>query len=307
MHFTGTIIIDDFHYLSEETQDKFTRTLKTFYDDETLEVTFIIVGVWKEANRLVVYNGDLSSRIKTINADEWTDEQLRNLIEHGESKLGLQFEEEFKANLVHYSEGVVYLLQAACRTACIQHIGDKYANPQIVNGDAQVLIKHEIQNQSGRYEHFITDYSEDDRCQIHPVRKWIIAILISYIRHYPARNFVTLEELKEAVRALHPNSNNRTIGSLVTNLSQNLKNVSKRQQNIELKPPILSYDQNSHRLNMVDLGFLIWLRHTSLLTIDEAIGLPNRDGDIETFIDLLFDAQPISSMESCAIDRKDLT
>lgn len=58
---------------------------------------------------------------------------------------------------------------------------------------------------------------------------------------------------------------------------------------------------------MVDLGFLIWLRHTSLLTIDEAIGLPNRDGDIETFIDLLFDAQPISSMESCAIDRKDLT
>lgn len=307
MHFTGTIIIDDFHYLSEETQDKFTRTLKTFYDDETLEVTFIIVGVWKEANRLVVYNGDLSSRIKTINADEWTDEQLRNVIEHGESKLGLQFEEEFKANLVHYSEGAVYLLQAACRTACIQHIGDKYANPQIVNGDAQVLIKHEIQNQSGRYEHFITDYSEDDRRQIHHVRKWIIAILISYIRHYPARNFVTLEELKEAVRALHPNSNNRTIGSLVTNLSQNLKNVSKRQQNIELKPPILSYDQNSHRLNVVDLGFLIWLRHTSLLTIDEAIGLPNRDGDIETFIDLLFDAQPISSMESCAIDRKDLT
>ena len=301
MEFRGTIIIDDFHYLTEETQDKFTRTLKTFYDDEKLEVTFIIVGVWKEANRLIVYNGDLSSRIKTINADEWTEQQLQDVIEHGESTLDIRFDDHFKFELVQYSEGAVYLLQAACRKACLQHIDNFTAADNIINGNAQQLIQHEIENQSGRYEHFITDYSEDERRQIHHVRKWIIAILISYIRWNSKRNYVTLEELKNAIRLLHPNANKRTIGSLVNNLTQNLKNVSKRQQTIELKPPILSYDQNSHRLNVVDLGFLIWLRNTQLQVIDAAIGLPEDDGDIETFIDLLFDTQRIPSIGSSDI------
>lgn len=301
MNFTGTIIIDDFHYLNEETQDKFTRTLKTFYDDEKLEVTFIIVGVWKEANRLIVYNGDLSSRIKTINADEWTEQQLQDVIEHGESMLNIRFDDHFKSELVQYSEGAVYLLQAACRKACLQHIDNFSAADTIINGNAQQLFQHEIDNQSGRYEHFITDYSEDERRQIHHVRKWIVAILISYVRWNPQRNYVTLEELKNAIRLLHPNANSRTIGSLVNNLTQNLKNVSKRQQNIELKPPILSYDQNSHRLNVVDLGFLIWLRNAQPQVIDAAIGLPEHDGDIETFIDLLFDSQRVSSTDSSAI------
>lgn len=294
MSFTGTIIIDDFHYLSEETQNKFTRTLKTFYDDENLEVTFIIVGVWKEANRLTVYNGDLSSRIITINADEWTEQQLHSVIEHGESTLNISFDSQFKSELVQYSERAVYLLQAACRNACLQYIDKCSTEDTVINGNAQMLIQQEIDNQSGRYEHFITDYSEDDRSRIHHVRKWIIALLISHIRWNTVRNYVTLEELKEGIRLLHPNSNGKTIGSLVNNLNRNLKNVSKRQQAIELKPPILSYDQNSHRLNVVDLGFLIWLRNVQLQVIDSAIALPEGDGDIETFIDLLFDNSHIS-------------
>lgn len=289
MNFTGTIIIDDFHYLSEETQDQFTRTLKTFYDDENLEVTFIIVGVWKEANRLTVYNGDLSSRIITINADEWTEQQLHSVIERGESMLNIRFDSHFKSELVQYSEGAVYLLQAACQKACLQHIDKPSTDDTFIYGNARSLIQDEINNQSGRYEHFITDYSEDDRHRIHHLRKWIIALLISYIRWNTERKHVTLEELKEGIQLLHPNSDSTTSGNPVNNLSQNLRNVSKRQQSIKLKPPILSYDENSHRLNVVDLGFLIWLRNVDLQVIDEAIALPEGDGDIKTFIDLLFD------------------
>jgi hypothetical protein len=70
IQFTKYIVLEDFHYLPLETQKDFAVALKAFH--EASKLCFIIIGVWLEENRLIVYNGDLTGRVVSINADTWT-------------------------------------------------------------------------------------------------------------------------------------------------------------------------------------------------------------------------------------------
>ncbi|MFB7324760.1 hypothetical protein [Streptomyces sp. NPDC056190] len=58
----------------EETQKDFAVAVKAFHESSSF--TFIGVGVWLQENRLVQFNGDLSGRIATINADKWLRSEL---------------------------------------------------------------------------------------------------------------------------------------------------------------------------------------------------------------------------------------
>jgi hypothetical protein len=72
--FDRFIVLEDFHYLDPDVQRALASDLKTFF--ERSSISFIIVGVWLEANRLVVYNGDLAGRITSIPADTWDADEL---------------------------------------------------------------------------------------------------------------------------------------------------------------------------------------------------------------------------------------
>jgi hypothetical protein len=83
--FTKFIIVEDFHYLAEEVQRSMAVDLKVFHENSKL--VFIIVGVWLEADRLTVYNGDLSGRNSTINLDAWKPEELLEVAKIGQPPL----------------------------------------------------------------------------------------------------------------------------------------------------------------------------------------------------------------------------
>jgi hypothetical protein len=76
--FAKFIVLEDFHYLPTETQKDFAVALKAFHEGS--KFCFIIIGIWLEENRLVVYNGDLTGRVVAINADQWSDSELREVI-----------------------------------------------------------------------------------------------------------------------------------------------------------------------------------------------------------------------------------
>lgn len=76
---------------------------------------------------------------------------------------------------------------------------------------------------------------------------------------------------------------------MISSLGRTLNLVAQRQNDINLTPPVLSYDENARRLNVVDLSFMIWLRNTDLSYVDEALSLPSTDGNVELFMDYLFE------------------
>lgn len=84
------IVLEDFHYLPDDTQKDFAVALKAFHEESNY--TFIVVGVWLDANRLIQHNGDLTGRVVSINADLWESDELRQAVEEGEKLLNVKFE-----------------------------------------------------------------------------------------------------------------------------------------------------------------------------------------------------------------------
>ena len=101
LKFNKYIVLEDFHYLKPEIQTDFSVELKAFHENS--QITFIIIWVWLEENRLIALNWDLSGRVKSVNADEWTDKNLMDLIHAGEQLLNIKFDDSSKEKIINTS------------------------------------------------------------------------------------------------------------------------------------------------------------------------------------------------------------
>nr|WP_199066167.1 hypothetical protein [Chromobacterium sp. ASV5] len=173
--FDKIIILEDFHYLPPESQKAFSFTLKAFH--ETSPFIFVIIGVWLEDNKLIIYNGDLTGRVVSVNADYWSDNELMSVISDGSALLGITFDDEFSAQLTKESRGSVYIIQEACRRTCEKEgIEETVTNNPTVGKNINVkqLIKEIVDEQSARYNAFVTGLAEGFQDTELEMFKWML-------------------------------------------------------------------------------------------------------------------------------------
>lgn len=268
--FNKFIVLEDFHYLNIETQKDFSVALKAFHEKSKL--SFIIVGVWLEEGRLTVYNGDLTGRIVAINADEWTKDELREVIDMGETLLNIQFDETFKESLLEECFDSVYIVQEACYKCCIEHnINQTVEENQLVgeNIDAKDTVRMVVNEQSGRYMSFISQFASGFQETALQMYKWLLLpILTSDVLHL--EEGWRLAEIRKLLQANHPEGKGLNVG----NITQALQSTASLQINKDIKPIILDYDQTNLKLNVVDLGFLVWLDNQDRNELLELADLP---------------------------------
>jgi hypothetical protein len=154
--FSKFVVLEDFHYLPQEVQEQFSFSLKTIH--ETSKITFIIVAVWREENRLIVYNGDLAGRVVSVDADSWSASDLMKVFAEGEALLNIEFPAAFKAELIQRSLNSVYILQNCCYKACresgiVETQEQRRTLPADLN--AEKLVAEVIHEQGARYSSFL--------------------------------------------------------------------------------------------------------------------------------------------------------
>jgi len=253
--FNKYIVLEDFHYLPVETQKNFAVALKAFH--EASDLSFVIVGVWLEENRLIVHNGDLTGRVIAVNADEWKENQLRRVIEKGERKLNINFDLDFKEGLIKNSFDSVYIVQEACRTICRKE-GVQETLPEVErlgeDAEADDIVNKVVSEQSARYRSFIRDFSDGFQATELEMYKWILyPILMS--DPIDLEDGILYSDLREEIQSEHPRGDDLNPG----NLTQALESTASLQVKRDIKPIILDYDQTNRRLSIVDRGFRIWL------------------------------------------------
>lgn len=251
------IVLEDFHYLPIETQKNFAFALKSFHENS--EVCFIVVGVWREKNRLVYYNGDLTGRVVAIDAESWHRNELREVITIGESLLNVSFNREFIDGILDNAFDAVYLVQEGCLKACqaaeVLETGEALT---IVgaNLDPRAIIKEIVDEQAGRYSAFITNFSEGFQKTELEMYKWLLYAVISTDAKILEAG-LRRAEVAAAVKAHHPEGAALNEG----NITLALQSAASLQVNKNIRPIILDYDQTTKVLNVVDRSFLIWLAY----------------------------------------------
>lgn len=255
INFDKYILLEDFHYLQQETQKNFAVALKAFHETSSLE--FVIVGVWLEENRLIVQNSDLTGRVIAVNADNWDEEHLSKVIEKGDEFLNIEFDEEFKDDLINNCFDSVFVVQETCREACkIEDVQCTQSGKVTLGNDldAQELVSSVVGNQSARYESFLMKFSDGFQQTELEMYRWLLCpILTSDLEEL--EDGIPYHRMRTEIEAHHPEGEDLNPG----NLTQALQSVGSLQSKISVKLFILDYDQTSKRLTVVDRGFLIWL------------------------------------------------
>ncbi|MEN8516063.1 hypothetical protein [Burkholderia sp. RS02] len=254
--FSKFIVLEDFHYLPIETQKDFSVALKAFHEQSKL--CFIIVGVWLEEGRLTVYNGDLTGRVVGVNADKWTNDELREVIASGEALLNISFSDSFKDSVIKDCLDSVYIVQEACYQACMKEgvsaTQEKLRQNIGKDLDVSELIRDVVNQQTGRYNSFITLFATGFQETTLQMFKWLLyPVLTEEVG--ALESGLTYRHLRDVLRKHHPEGVALNLG----NLTQALQSTASLQVKKDIKPIVLDYDQTNLKLNVVDRGFLIWL------------------------------------------------
>jgi len=269
--FTQYIVLEDFHYLPIDTQKDFAVALKAFHEQSRL--CFLIVGVWLEESRLTVYNGDLTGRVIGINADKWSDSELREVIQAGEQLLNVRFTEKFKTTLLSACLESVYIVQEVCYQACVsQNIHfTQNETADIGDGiDVGEIVRTVVDQQTGRYNSFITQFAAGFQDTALQMYKWLLyPVLIASPQRL--EEGLSYRDMRDVLRAHHPEKASLNLG----NLTQALQATASLQVKKDIKPIVLDYDQTNLRLNVVDRGFLIWVSNQDRAELLQLADLPH--------------------------------
>lgn len=262
------IVLEDFHYLPDETQKDFAVALKAFHEDS--RYTFIIVGVWLDANRLIQHNGDLTGRVVSINADRWEEKELRQAVSQGESLLNVRFEESFVNDLIAGAYESIWIVQEACRLACENaDVFSTQAELTTVAADSRKLVRTVVDAHSARYNGFLLNFADGFVTTQLEMYKWLLYPVLTASPEDLEKG-LTYGALRAALDMHHPE---RPINN--GNITQALQSTASLQVGkMKIKPIILDYDQTYRRLNVVDRSFMIWLQHQDKGVLLADAGLP---------------------------------
>ena len=269
--FKKFVVLEDFHYLPMETQQHFSHVLKAFHENS--KITFIVVAVWREENRLILFNGDLTGRVIAIDADAWKPEQLHEVITAGEQLLNISFQGDFKQQLVNGSFQSVYLVQEGCHRACteagVYQTQESYRE-LIPPRSAREYIAEIVNEQGGRYKSFLTNFAMGFQDTELEMFKWILYPIL-HAEVADLKDGLGYREIREKIQLEHPRGDKLNAG----NITQALQSVGGLQSKKNIKPFVIDYDSTNLLLSVVDTGFLIWLDSQTRADVMDLVGLPD--------------------------------
>ncbi len=109
------VLLENFHYLSEEAQNELAFDLRLWND---LNTTFVIIGIWKDTNYLQAKNPELADRVVEIPVEPWTHEQFGQIVATGAPHLNVEIPESIVSEFSKAANGSVGVFQELVKLYC---------------------------------------------------------------------------------------------------------------------------------------------------------------------------------------------
>jgi len=235
--FKKYVVLEDFHYLPDNIQETIAYDLKAFNDNSPY--VFIIIGVWLESNKLLLYNGDLSGRLNTIAADRWKDEEFREIITSGESLLNIKINSDTVDEIIKCCYGNVGLFQEITYRICEEYKVWKTQEKLKIIGnriDVRAVLRQLSKEESPRYINFITNFCEETINSKFNISTWVMKYIISCGEKELSKG-IRLDTVYKKIQKVHP------YGFKIkkSSLSQFFGRIDKIQRKYKVQPVILEY------------------------------------------------------------------
>ena len=270
-NFKQRIILENFHYLNEESQKQLAYDLRIFED---YNILFIILGIWREKNRLGQFNGDLLDRVIEIPVEPWEKEDLKRIIRIGEPLLNVSFN-SISEKLIKVCFDSVGVFQELCKECC-------YAAKIRETLDETFELKEEhlenaIQKKLGDYssrhikciEAFVEQKAKSSEETPLYIPYYFIQVLFNALFEDITVGFKR-KILQEKIKAIH----HRPDDVIPSDMGYFLQTLVSNQTKKSISPPIFDFDQSTSTIKIIDSTFYFFLRNCNKAEILENIPKP---------------------------------
>jgi hypothetical protein len=244
------IVLENFHYLTDEVQRSLAFDLKSFHE---VGIRFLVLGIWQEANLLLLYNGDLEARIVEIPVEPWSDIDFNRVIMKGADILNIEIPASSISAFIDNAYGNIGMLQEFLRVYCrFNNVeGSEQSKRVLENGDkVEDTFDYKLESQRGRLRQVLEGIAGKSRTDGNApliLPYYLVKVLLS-TPISELQTGIRRQDLLEKVRAVHHRTEKETIRS--NDIVHLLKRLPAHQ--IDIQPPLLHYDANQQRLKVVD-------------------------------------------------------
>lgn len=270
------IILENFHYLNEDMQRQFAYDLRTFQD---LKIKIVILGVWKEANRMSQFNGDLQDRVVEVPVEPWTNDDFMAIAKKGEKELNIDLSRGVISKCIESSFKSVGVYQELLKGTCrLSNILNRQASLTFVDNKELVdkAIEEKTEYYSGRHLRNLeaiaagnSSLIQGDKPLPYFMSYYIVRVVLE-IGFSGLNGGVNKDTLMQKIKPIHHRSDDLKGGQLTLAF----KKIGELQSTKGINPPVLAYDSNTRMLKVIDSTFYFFLKNANLEEIIEDLVNP---------------------------------
>ena len=269
--FKRRIILENFHYLNEDVQKQLSIDLRIFED---YNILFIILGIWREKNRLAQFNGDLVDRLIEIPVEPWEKVDLRRIVAEGKPLLNISFD-----NVVDYiidscfdSVGV---FQEICKESCYAAgINETQAAfKEITQANVDTAIKKKLEDYSSRHTRCLESFIEQKARGSQEVPLYIPYYFVKVLFNEPLEVIIQglkRKTLQEKIKDIH----HRPDDVRPSDMGYFLKNLVASQISKSISPPIFDFDNSTTSVKIIDSTFYFFFKNCDRAEVIENLVIP---------------------------------
>jgi hypothetical protein len=271
-----SVILENFHYLDEERQRHFAFDLRTFQE---VGLRFVILGVWREKNRLAQFNGDLLDRVLEVPVEPWKEDDFVRVAAQGSKHLQVEFADYLLKKCSAVSFSSIGVFQEIIKETCIIS-GIVESQPVIVRIENENCLDTAIRKKSddyaSRHQRALEavaagNISTSGKDGVQPLflPYYLVKILLE-AGYDGVATGMRRAIIQERIQAMH----HRPADVRGSDMSNLLHNLAALQNNKQISPPIFDYDQTTKQLQIVDSTLYFFLKNADLKKISNEIPNP---------------------------------
>lgn len=272
------IVLENFHYLELDVQETLAYDLRVFQDHH---IIFVILGIWREANRLIQFNGDLLDRITEVPVEPWETSDFHKVIRKGSEMLNVDFS-KVENQLISDSFDSIGVVQEICKNCCTVAGVNETSNKIVIisQENLDLALKKKAEEYGVRHIRNFEAFVDIARKTSNQSGKPSLAFPYYFIRLLLTHNFKEIEKglsrstLLEEIRKIHHRPDDVRSGDL----GAFLHNITQHQINKKIQPPFVDYDRGGKMLKIIDSSLYFFLKHCNREEILNDIPIPINEG-----------------------------
>lgn len=274
--FNKLIVIENFHYLKEDVQKMFAFDLRIFQD---IGFRFVILGIWREKNRLLQFNRDLIDRVIEIPVEPWQPSDFDLVIKKGSKLLSVEFSTEILAKIKEVAFGNVGIVQELCKELCFTADIKEEQDVKYIFNDI-ILLEKAIQIKLDEYSashlrslESIAGASKQTNGLFMPF--YLVKILVQQDVN------VLIDGIdRKDLLGLFKNVHYRPQDVRPSDITYLLNNLAELQVKNMISPPLFDYDSVGRKLRIIDSTLMFFLKFKDRQEIMDEIIDPSEQTEV---------------------------